>query len=74
MLECSYQIIIYALAKFDQIYAYIIATAPIQFLPIVADGDNEGMLFNTDGDRDVTSSLGGHNTERLPLACTACPS
>ena len=33
----------------------------LQYSPTVFDGDNEGVLFCTDGDRDVISSLGEHN-------------
>ena len=41
-----------------QIYtvAMYIARCYNLLLPIVADGDNEGMLFNIAGDRNITSS------------------
>ena len=45
------------------------------YSPTVVDGDNEGIVFKIDGDRDTISSLGGHNTiQELLSVITACPS
>ena len=44
------------------------------YSPTVFDGDNEGVLFCTDGDRDVISSLGEHNITQSSSAIKACPS
>ena len=55
--------------------AYVaIYLTSLQYLLIVADGDNGGILLRTDGDLDVISSLGGHESTQLLSVTKACPS
>lgn len=37
----------------------------LQYSPTGVDRDSEGILFKADGDREIISSLGGHNNTQV---------